>query len=641
MGVLDLGGLATEGRNPRTLALDVLDLEDALALMNAEDAAVPGAVREQIPAIAAAVRLLERALRGGGRVFYVGAGTSGRLGLLDAAECPPTFGTDPEQVQALMAGGGEAAGRAKEGAEDDAAAGRADLVSRGVTARDAVVGLAASGRTPYVVGALAAAREVGAATVAVVCNNQGPLVALADVAIAAVTGPEVVMGSTRLKAGTAQKLILNMLSTLTMVRLGKVYTNLMVDMRASNAKLRARAVRMLALAAGLELGKAEEALAAAGGDLKAALVAHLAGVGPEEAGALLAASGGNVRAAVAGRRADLAPAVSPATGTADGVYYLGIDGGQSGTRCLIVRADGTVHGMSTAGKIDHLLAPGGRERVREVLRQVVAEAMGARPVRVKAAFLGLTGVVAGGRLEEAALTAAQGSVPADQVCVDNDGLIAWAGALALRPGLIAIAGSGSLVLGVDAGGRTERAGGWGYLFGDEPGAFGIALAGVKSALRDVDAGRVSDLRRVVEDHFGVADLAQVTKGFYAGEVDRAQVASLTPRLAELARTGSAVAGGLFMQAAELLADQLAQVAGRLTWPGGRVEWAPIGGVFRSGEVFLGPLERRLREVAHVTFTRATPELPPVAGAVLLAVCRSGGAVPEDFGARLKQALAGR
>lgn len=629
MAAIDLGGLVTEGRNPRTMELDTMELQAALLVMNDEDAGVAAAVRTQAAQIAAGVRVMTAALRQGGRVFYIGAGTSGRLGILDAAECPPTFGTDPERVQALMAGGGEAAGRAKEGAEDDADAGREDLRARGVTARDAIVGLAASGRTPYVAGAMAFAREVGARTIAVVCNPAGPLIDLADVAIVPVVGPEVVMGSTRLKAGTAQKLVLNMLSTMTMVQLGKVYTNLMVDMHASNVKLKNRAVRMLRLATGLAAEEAEHSLAEAGGSLKAAIVSHLAGVSPAEAKARLEAADGRVREALA------AGTRPQATVVGEHSYYLGIDGGQSGTRCLIIRDDGAIHGAGAAGKVSHVLAPGGVAALASVLREAVGSAMGAARVPLSAAFLGLSGIVPGGRLEAAVRRAAAEVLPDTPVYVDSDGAIALAGALTLRPGLIAIAGSGSLVLGVDTTGRAERAGGWGYLFGDEPGAFGIALAAIKRASREADSGEVSSrLHRAILGHFRAGSLSEITRGFYASELDRVAIASLTPVLALLAAEGDDETARIFREAATVLADQMVQVAGRLSWPADRVEWSPIGGVFRCGDLFIAPLRRRLEETSRFEFILTPPQYPPVTGAALLAVTRSGRDASPALLARL-------
>lgn len=291
--------LTTEGRNPRTLDIDTLSTEEMLRVINEEDRTVAEAVGEEIPNIAKAVDAIAEAMRAGGRLFYVGAGTSGRLGVLDAAECPPTFGTDPEQVQALMAGGERAFIEAIEGAEDDKEQGAADLKERGVGERDVVVGIAASGRTPYVIGAMEVAKAAGAKVVALVCNKGSQMEKLADITIAPVVGPEVVMGSTRLKAGTAQKLVLNMLSTGAMIRLGKVYSNLMINMQPTNEKLVHRAVRIVQLATETEEDVAADLLAKAGQRIDVAIVMHEAGVDAEKAQELLAKTEGKVRDALA------------------------------------------------------------------------------------------------------------------------------------------------------------------------------------------------------------------------------------------------------------------------------------------------------------------------------------------------------
>ncbi len=297
----ELTGLTTEAVNPRTADLDRRSVAEILALINDEDATVAHAVRRELAAIARAVELIVDRISGGGRLFYVGAGTSGRIGVLDAAECPPTFGTDPELVQGVLAGGPPALVGAVEGAEDAAAEAPAALAARGVAARDVVVGLAASRRTPFVVAALAHARAVGAATVLIAMNasGAGPDADLpVDVAITPVLGPEVIMGSTRMKSGTAQKLILNMISTTVMVRLGKVYGNLMVDLRATSRKLAERAKRLVMMSCRVDYDSAAQLLAAAGGNVKVAIVIGRLGVAREEAERRLAAAAGFVRRAL-------------------------------------------------------------------------------------------------------------------------------------------------------------------------------------------------------------------------------------------------------------------------------------------------------------------------------------------------------
>jgi len=298
----ELASLVTEARNPRTAEVDTLPIEEVLSLINDEDRTVPDAVRSEIPHIAKAVELVVSAVRAGGRLIYVGAGTSGRLGVLDAAECPPTFGTDPGTVRGVIAGGRKALWRAVEGAEDDAAAGRNEMARLQVGRRDVVTGIAASRRTPFVVGAVREAVRRRARTVYVACNPREQLDLPVDVAICPVVGPEVIMGSTRMKAGTATKLVLNMISTCAMVRLGKVYGNMMVDLTATSVKLRERSRRTLMIAAGLSYDEAVETLKRAGGSVKRAIVMVKAGVGPREADRLLKEAEGFVREAIRLRR---------------------------------------------------------------------------------------------------------------------------------------------------------------------------------------------------------------------------------------------------------------------------------------------------------------------------------------------------
>ena len=262
----------TEAENPRTTNLSSLSSLEIVSVMNREDEGVAVAVREVLPDVAHAVDGIVERLRAGGRLFYIGTGTSGRLGVLDAAECPPTFGVAPELVQAVIAGGYEACYRAVEASEDDAQAGAHDLEARGFASGDALVGIAASGRTPYTVGAVAHARQLGALTIAITCAPESAIAKVAEIAIVPVVGPEVIAGSTRLKAGTAQKLVLNMLSTATLTRLGYVTGNRMTNVQTRNAKLRERALRILQAEADIGEEQAREILDSAGGALPVALV---------------------------------------------------------------------------------------------------------------------------------------------------------------------------------------------------------------------------------------------------------------------------------------------------------------------------------------------------------------------------------
>ena len=295
---LNLKNMSTETRNQRTMDLDIMSPLEIVTVMNQEDAKVPAAITPVLPQIAQCVTWAIESIEAGGRIIYMGAGTSGRLGVLDAVECPPTFGVDHGVVVGLIAGGYGAFDRPIETAEDRPELGRQDLIDRNLESRDIVIGIAASGRTPYVLGGLAYAREVGCRTVAISCNAGSPIGAAADLAIEVVPGPECLTGSTRLKAGTCQKLILNMISTATMVRCGKAYQNLMVDVLQSNEKLAVRAQNIVMEATGCDRDTAAEKLSAAEGNAKTAITMILADCSVEEARARLSKARGHVREAI-------------------------------------------------------------------------------------------------------------------------------------------------------------------------------------------------------------------------------------------------------------------------------------------------------------------------------------------------------
>lgn len=293
-----LAGLITEEINPDTQMIDECSTEEMLRLLNREDAKVPAAVAAEIPQIVKAVDILHRLLKNGGRMIYIGAGTSGRLGVLDASECPPTFGVDPSLVQGHIAGGDMALRVAVEGCEDDAEEGIALIERCGVTDKDAVIGISASGSAAFVIAGLKRAAELGAATIGVVNNKNSKLSEVCDVCIAPVVGPEVIMDSTRLKAGTATKLVLNMLTTCTMVKLGKTYNNLMVDLKASNKKLYDRSIRIIKAATGADAETATEFLHKASMNCKLAILMIKTGLGAEEAEQALLKCDGNLKAAI-------------------------------------------------------------------------------------------------------------------------------------------------------------------------------------------------------------------------------------------------------------------------------------------------------------------------------------------------------
>ena len=293
----------TESENPYSKNIDQMSTLDALSLINREDAKVAAAVREALPQIAEAVEIIAEAITNGGHLFYLGAGTSGRLGVLDAVETVPTFSVPPDLVQGVIAGGSAALTQSIEGAEDSPEGAREDLMARGLTRADVVCGIAASGQTPYVIGGLTYAKTLGAKTIAIACNARSPIGGIADISISVVVGPEIIAGSTRMKAGSAQKMILNMLSTAAMIRLGKVYGNLMVDVKVSNQKLADRACRLVMRLADVDRERALALLAQANQDVKSAAVMARLGVEYEEARQLLAQAKGRLREVIGGVRA--------------------------------------------------------------------------------------------------------------------------------------------------------------------------------------------------------------------------------------------------------------------------------------------------------------------------------------------------
>ncbi len=299
-----LAHLVSEGRNPETMDIDLLSSLDIVTRLNQQDKLVPLAVEKVLPEIAQAIDKVAEAFKNGGRLVYMGAGTSGRLGVLDASECPPTFGVSEKMVIGLIAGGPEAILKAKEGAEDSFELGVEDLKSIDFNAKDVVVGIAASGRTPYVIGALRYGNQIGATTVALSCNPDSAIAEEAQIAISPVVGPEALTGSTRLKSGTAQKLVLNMITTASMIRLGKSYQNLMVDVKATNKKLIARAARIVMQATDCDLPIATQVLEQTGYDVKLAILMILTGMNLETAKLQLAEKEGFLRRAVESHRSN-------------------------------------------------------------------------------------------------------------------------------------------------------------------------------------------------------------------------------------------------------------------------------------------------------------------------------------------------
>jgi N-acetylmuramic acid 6-phosphate etherase len=609
------------------MRLDELTPLELARLMNTEDARVIGAVGSQEEAIARAIDVIADRLRAGGRLIYVGAGTSGRLGVLDATECPPTFNAEPGQVIGIIAGGPDALTRAVEGTEDHPEYGQRDLEALPISARDLMVGIATSGRTPYVLGAVAYARQRGVFTIGISCNADADLIGAVDLAITPVVGPEVLSGSTRLKAGTATKLVLNMLSTGAMVRLGKTYGNLMVDLRATNSKLRARTNRIVRILTGLSRPEADELLKRCGGELKTALVVQLGGLEPEEARARLAAANGQVRQALASvqisqtAHTDADPTRGRAqTRPPDATLLLGIDGGGTHTVALLAKAarDGwTVLGRGVAGSSN--LHAAGTSSALAALDAAVESAFAAAGLKrntVGSACLGLAGA---GRPEEQALIRAWAEQTrlAANIEVTSDAAILLAAGTPEGWGLVLIAGTGSIALGRTRDGHSGRAGGWGYLLGDEGSAYALALAGLQAVACAADGrGPATILTDQFMRRLGLSRPQELIPAVYDGRLDRAALAGLVPLVVEAA-DADPVAADIVNQGARELSLAAAAVTRQLDWTC-PVPLALAGGLLLGNPGYRTRVLRALQSAGVQSDPVALVE-EPARGAIRLAV----------------------
>lgn len=546
----------TEAAHPGAARLDELPTRALVELMNDEDARVAPAVRGEIDAIAQAIDAIAARLRDGGRLFYVGAGTSGRLGVLDASECPPTFGTPPELVQGLIAGGEAALTRAREGAEDAEEPAREELRARGLTARDAVVGISASGTTPFVRAALDHARSIGALTIALTCNRDTPLARAAAIAIAPVVGPEVVAGSTRLKAGSATKLVLNLLSTGVMVRLGRVQGHHMVDLRATNQKLRERAERMVAELCNVSRERARELLAAHGNSVRAAVAAH--------GGA--AANGG------------VAPAIARPPATAG--WIAGIDGGGSKTAIALAAPVGSERAVAPL----RLAQPcnfasdfeGALAAVEEAL--AVASAASDRPNAPLAALVVAAAGTGDPQLRARAIERLRARGLAERIALLHDAAPLLMASAPDAAAIALLSGTGSFAFGRDRAGATARAGGLGALLGDDGSAYELGRAALRAAARAADGrGAKLALVRSVFAAVGSEEARAIVR--FAWELRTpARIAELAPLVTQAADAGDPTAQRLVERAANELALMAKTVARALAWKG-RLPLLLSGGVF--------------------------------------------------------------
>jgi N-acetylmuramic acid 6-phosphate etherase len=610
--------LTTEARNPRSADLDVLSPVELVALMNAEDRLAVEAVGTQADVIARAVALIAERLAGGGRLVYVGAGTSGRLGVLDATECPPTFNTPPEMVVGLIAGGPPALTRAVEGAEDHPEAGERDLRAIGLDARDVLVGIATSGRTPYVLGAARYARAVGAAVIGLTCNSGSELEPLVQLMICPVVGPEILSGSTRLKAGTATKLVLNMLTTGAMVRLGKTFGNLMVDLRATNAKLRARTNRIVRMLTGLDEASAAALLLAAGGELKTALVMQLNGEDAAAARSRLARVGGVISRALGdGGRESRSP---PESG-----LVLGIDGGGSHTVALL--ADGHRRlGRGEAGPSN--IQSVGAGRALAALDAAIDAAFrdAGRPRRqVGAICLGLAGA---DRAAERVLVKewVQRRHVAEWAEVTSDGALLLAAGTPDGWGVGVVAGTGSIAVARAPAGRLARSGGWGSVLGDEGSGYAVAVAGLRAAVRAADGrGPATPLLNHLLDAMRIASASEFIAAIHAGGWDRARLAGLAAVVLSLAEDGDAVAVAILHDNAAALAETANAAAHNAGLAPSGWPLALAGGLLLNSACYRTGLVTAMHgRGCQPSVTTLVPE--PAEGAVRLARTRTVSAV---------------
>ena len=612
--------LLTEARNPASTNLDDLSPLQFVRLMNAEDGQVIPAVASQAEVIAKAIEVIADRLRAGGRLVYAGAGTSGRLGVLDATECPPTFSSPLGQVVGIIAGGPKAVTQAVEGAEDHPEFAIADLAALTFGSGDILVGIATSGRTPYVLGAVDYAKKLGAFTLGISCNPDSELGALAELAITLAVGPEVLSGSTRLKAGTATKLVLNMLTTGAMVRLGKTFGNLMIDLRATNVKLRARTNRIVRTLTGISAEAADEALERCGGELKTALVAQLANVSPEEARRRLQAVGGQVRRAI--------PSIAETQPGKpyDGTLLIGIDGGGSHTVAVVATTtqstDGTLRwsiaGRGQAGPCNRHAV--GKERAFQALDQAVGSAFADANIQRRAADAACMGLAGVDRPDDLALIRewTEQARLASHVEITNDAALLLAAGTPDGWGVALVAGTGSIAFGRTPDGRIDRAGGWGYVLGDEGSAYGIVTAALRAAARAADQRGPGTV--LLERFVAKLDLkkpADLIPAIYGGGWDRARLAGLAPLVMDVVETDT-VARAIVMEAAAELALAVGTVARKLGLARQKLPLAVTGGVVLANAGYRDQIITSLRTLG-VDADPVTPVTEPAEGAVRIAL----------------------
>lgn len=620
--------LITEARNPATTEIDRLSALEIAQVINQEDTVVAEAVKTEVERIAAAIRLIADRFRAGGRLIYIGAGTSGRLGVLDAAECPPTFSTPPDMVVGVIAGGQRALTKAVEGAEDNQELGERDLIDINLTEEDAVLGIATSGRTPYVLSGLRYARSMGALTIGLSCNRDSELAMVTDMMISPVVGPEVLSGSTRLKAGTATKLVLNMISTGAMVLLGKTYGNLMVDLRATNTKLLDRSQRIISLLTNLPADQIEPLLERCGGEVKTAIVAHRLGVSADEARRALGQAQGHLRVTLenpqipAASAATAEPPARPNLATPRGTeLLLGVEGGGSKTLAWIARREGNEVvplGVGQAGP-SNPRAVGvttAVSQLEQAIHDACQQAGGISPP-FRSACLALAGT---GRLVERTLIEdwARARRLAETISVVTDAEPLLAAGTPEGWGVALIAGTGSLAVGRGSDGQLARAGGWGELFGDEGSGYSVAVAGLRAAAKSAD-GRAPEtvlLTRLMA-RLRATSPADLVTAVYQKSRDRRQIAALANEVIQAAQDKDVVANRILADAAAELSEMVRAAADRAGLAGHSFPLAVTGGLLLNAPSVREQLIDSL-QAAGLTVEPMTLVEKPVLGAILIA-----------------------
>lgn len=630
-----LDNLTTEGRNPASESIDSLSAREIVQVMNAEDGRVAEAVGSAADAIAQAIEVIADRLRHGGRLLYMGAGTSGRLGVLDASECPPTFNTPPELVVGLIAGGYGALTRSIEGAEDFPERADEDLQAVGLTGKDVLVGIATSGRTPYVVRGLEFARRHGAVAIGLACNADSQLATRSDITITVVVGPEVISGSTRLKAGTATKMVLNILTTGAMVLLGKTYGNLMVDLRATNEKLTVRTKRIVTMLTDLPASEAERLLTQCDGELKTAVVAQRRGVSPAEARVLLTRAGGHLRRALdesAEPSATTASSLQRSPGQADtrdgsardghdDDLVLGIDGGGSKTVAWLARRTesavervGEGHsGASNPQAVGYAAMASSLDRAIDSAFQ----SAGIAPQQVAAACVAL----AGSDRDDVRLELdrwANRRALAGKTQWIHDGLATlWAGTPDGR-GVALIAGTGSFAFGQNDSGQTSRCGGWGYLFGDEGSGYAMALSGLRAVTKATDGrGPQTSLRDRLLQRLKLDNPHELITAVYQSHSDRTSIAKLAEVVIDCAQVGDEIAGDIVQAAGAELAGMVRALAHELGFDGAPLPLVLGGSLLLNSPILQDALQSELTDNG-LAISEITRVPDPVAGAVKLA-----------------------